>query len=202
MDSGGNVQRVSIHALLAECDLYDTIVSYSASSFNPRTPCGVRPSVIFRTMSLVTVSIHALLAECDFGLMSIPMSSRGFNPRTPCGVRHGSKCRASPPNGFQSTHSLRSATWRRCADTILRKFQSTHSLRSATRWRTHRKFNVDVSIHALLAECDQIPVNRNRLAVCFNPRTPCGVRPYCPGGVAVVAKFVSIHALLAECDGS
>ena len=55
-------------------------------------------------------------------------------------------------------------------------FQSTHSLRSATQV-TYVGGNWDqVSIHALLAECDQdwhVPPPQ---ISGFNPRTPCGVR--------------------------
>ena len=78
---------VSIHALLAECDVLHPPLLSDARSFNPRTPCGVRPaqlstppeSTLFQsTHSLrsatgdnpletieTLVSIHALLAECD-----------------------------------------------------------------------------------------------------------------------------------------
>ena len=55
---------VSIHALLAECDL-----------LHPRNPIAT------------TVSIHALLAECDIRLWLISRLLHSFNPRTPCGVR-------------------------------------------------------------------------------------------------------------------
>ena len=58
------------------------------TSFNPRTPCGVRHYHRTAPVRLLAVSIHALLAECD-------------NPR-----RHINVLRAM----FQSTHSLRSAT--------------------------------------------------------------------------------------------
>ena len=55
-------------------------------------------------------------------------------------------------------------------------FQSTHSLRSATQnWRQF-VYIEDVSIHALLAECDPLTVED------------------------VSGLEVSIHALLAECD--
>ena len=80
-----------------------------------------------------------------------------------------------------------------------------------------------VSIHALLAECD--PLRRRRLfrSGCFNPRTPCGVRLINGGNPGTLKKFqsthslrsatilptgeiatliVSIHALLAECDAT
>ena len=35
--------RVSIHALLAECDFERCIQDWLLNGFNPRTPCGVRP---------------------------------------------------------------------------------------------------------------------------------------------------------------
>ena len=102
-------------------------------------------------------------------------------------------------------------------------FQSTHSLRSATYVRSNSIRVFRVSIHALLAECDLCGGQACAVSDGFNPRTPCGVRHsfgifwHCsmwfqsthslrsatafdddfsrPGGV-------SIHALLAECDAT
>ena len=123
------------------------------------------------------VSIHALLAECD-GFNCLEMEARtGFNPRTPCGVRHG---------GPWPTPSKI-------------KFQSTHSLRSATPPTSTKTISYPVSIHALLAECDSLCHNIARLFPGFNPRTPCGVRPYNLHNFLMLGT-VSIHALLAECD--
>ena len=100
-------------------------------------------------------------------------------------------------------------------------FQSTHSLRSATFCSTYGLLLYDVSIHALLAECDCRLNHTIYSAVCFNPRTPCGVRLFVPpmdcscmmfqsthslrSATAVlttqyIVPSVSIHALLAECD--
>ena len=145
-----------------------------------------------------------------------------FNPRTPCGVRLFSGAVKGDKAAFQSTHSLRSATFFYFVYNILNdKFQSTHSLRSATALRETFNGNGLVSIHALLAECD------NELALFagagggFNPRTPCGVRRLVRFGefstnafqsthslrsatmivsVSPAVVTVSIHALLAECD--
>ena len=83
----GNRDTVSIHALLAECDKPRTTKETLTKSFNPRTPCGVRPIMkgracmptLFqsthslrsatnpgcRMTNCYLVSIHALLAECD-----------------------------------------------------------------------------------------------------------------------------------------
>ena len=100
-------------------------------------------------------------------------------------------------------------------------FQSTHSLRSATTLQSLLFCRINVSIHALLAECDKRRAKRRRSRSCFNPRTPCGVRQSSSGERSLNRKFqsthslrsatrgpghsfhrqgVSIHALLAECD--
>ena len=146
--------RVSIHALLAECDIRLWLISRFLYSFNPRTPCGVRHvlpaladiDMVFQsTHSLrsatawlqwdnaqAPVSIHALLAECDRPIKSKTKNNNSFNPRTPCGVRlHGFPVRV-----------------------VVSMFQSTHSLRSATGPPNFDFSTVKVSIHALLAECD------------------------------------------------
>ena len=147
--------KVSIHALLAECDAHDPQFPHPAFSFQSthslRSATG-RVRYFFRrdefqsTHSLrsatdfvgngrkmLFVSIHALLAECD------RMPGNGL-----------------PANaGFQSTHSLRSATAQvvqrqffqyrfnprtpcgvrlsfKARASMKKRFQSTHSLRSAT----------------------------------------------------------------------
>ena len=146
------------------------------------------------------VSIHALLAECDGRGADEGGRPCGFNPRTPCGVRRY-------PGGVQE---------------LLERFQSTHSLRSATYYDGAADATSMVSIHALLAECDPAGSLSEPGLPGFNPRTPCGVRPLArtspyhpsgfnprtPCGVRLVfwrisfsmLFLVSIHALLAECD--
>ena len=167
---------VSIHALLAECDIGIEIEGAGEGSFNPRTPCGVRQvrldlqddclsfnprtpcgvrhdsdivrlwqAVFQSTHSLRSatnhqrgqapdnkVSIHALLAECDKRKERNKTMITRFNPRTPCGVR---------PASLAPT-------------TLTLQFQSTHSLRSATGTQPKKRNQNNVSIHALLAECD------------------------------------------------
>ena len=96
-----------------------------------------------------------------------------FNPRTPCGVRHAMLSCAGP----------------------CRRFQSTHSLRSATGYCWTRRQGLSVSIHVLLAECDEICNDYKNQQYGFNPRTPCGVRlsdwfSPCPAN-----QFQSTHSL-------
>ena len=192
---------VSIHALLAECDHKRVHRSLYHLSFNPRTPCGVRPSCLYHrylphrfqsthslrsatpdcyfALYVLCVSIHALLAECDPHIMIIDIILDRFNPRTPCGVR-------PMTDGLAISTTL---------------FQSTHSLRSATNKPRNNKLKRKVSIHALLAECDSRKPVEVHEKVGFNPRTPCGVRPVGSADGSYPGA-VSIHALLAECDFS
>ena len=57
---------ISIHALLAESDIYCHCFGTSYSNFYPRSPCGERPGNIGSAgTARPTISIHALLAESD-----------------------------------------------------------------------------------------------------------------------------------------
>ena len=193
--------RVSIHALLAECDRPCQDVIHLPGCFNPRTPCGVRPRYFMDSVKIgLFQSTHSLRS-------ATAAPKKGKKEKT-----------------FQSTHSLRSATngqWRHQGDrpvsihallaecdwqtrrslSGLTRFQSTHSLRSATPEDKTLEYKYNVSIHALLAECDRVRYDGKRrlqavsihalLAECDNGQwRHQGDRP------------VSIHALLAECDGT
>ena len=192
-------RHVSVHALLAECDRPMPAVMCLTGCFNPRTPCGVRhhgcaiesrTGRFQSTHSLRSATHHPLrhmLSIKRFNprtpcgvrrvLASMYIIMIGFNPRTPCGVRRTPVTVTANGTWFQSTHSLRSATFRKddlqfipssfnprtpCGVRQIRYypdyqpqlFQSTHSLRSATNPASHHNPGSQVSIHALLAECD------------------------------------------------
>ena len=123
-----------------------------------------------------SVSIHALLAECDRTWAKAPCGQTCFNPRTPCGVRRLPSAHKTTIALFQSTHSLRSATW------------------AIRHWPPENQ----VSIHALLAECDTIsPQQFSFWAVSIHALlAECDL---CRDNLLCRAA-VSIHALLAECD--
>ena len=127
----------------------------------------------FSLVAFGEVSIHALLAECDRRNNSTNNITMGFNPRTPCGVRPGSMIVSVSPVGFQSTHSLRSAT------------------------KTPSYFVYDdyVSIHALLAECDYTqPACPPRSGVSIHALlAECDILP--TGEIAPLVKFQSTHSL-------
>ena len=113
----------------------------------------------------------------------------GFNPRTPCGVRllpqknfFGFSCfNPRTPCGVRLVKRYHAG--------FLSPFQSTHSLRSATGSGIGSRRRGDVSIHALLAECDRLRFPRALNKLGFNPRTPCGVRPTCLSTTPPVKGF-------------
>ena len=184
--------------------------------FNPRTPCGVRPSALYATA----------------------IGGWHFNPRTPCGVRPRRALAQRPPSVFQSTHPVRGATVSRISGRFWIRFQSTHPVRGATvdviqivnvvvfqsthpvRGATESllpaRSTVGISIHAPRAGCDTVhhcypagmypisihapragcdrqPPQKRALCPNFNPRTPCGVRPCGLRGLTTRLLFQSTH---------
>ena len=123
---------------------------------------------------------------------------------------------------FQSTRPLRGATR---SPSIISKvrilFQSTHPLRGATVRHFYMREIGQISIHAPLAGCDSNRAFPAARPANFNPRPPCGVRPFAMPLISVragfqstrplrgatlisdtgqVYTFISIHAPLAGCD--
>ena len=189
---------VSIHAPHTGCDLLFFIVSTCSSSFNPRTPHGVRLPLILCISLLLLVSIHA--------------------PHTGCDVTQPSK-----PNRrlFQSTHPTRGAT-RFCVGPRTQICVSIHAPHTGCDHITSNPYTPYwVSIHAPHTGCDKTKEHGRNQVCSFNPRTPHGVRltalphprcsacfnPRTPHGVRQRAKFsnavkffVSIHAPHTGCD--
>ena len=146
--------------------------------FNPRIPCGMRPSVKGAYVIPNRVSIHASRVGCD---QSTNASNKtlnqfqsthpvwdateriwngksyveSFNPRIPCGMRPGPFDGGGP-----------------CA-----RFQSTHPVWDATTAFTPPTWATPVSIHASRVGCDP--------QECIDGRLPP----------------VSIHASRVGCDG-
>ena len=126
------LRNISIHALLAESDMYPSQCRTLASDFYPRSPCGERPV-------RATVRTHI---------------RSNFYPRSPCGER-----RVLAPQGkaillFLSTLSLRRATSPHRPAPASVRFLSTLSLRRATVRIVYTTGQFNISIHALLAESD------------------------------------------------
>ena len=78
-------------------------------------------------------------------------------------------------------------------------FQSTHSLRSATGLCLLGRRRMGISIHALLAECDQQKEQERYESREFqSTHSLRSATP--PSSFRVTISVISIHALLAECD--
>ena len=128
-------------------------------NFYPRSPCGERRGWTLNINGPMKISIHALLAESDVALLrrititvdisihallaeSDPPAPprrelyKDFYPRSPCGERQ----RKAGPEGPAKL-----------------PFLSTLSLRRATTGEHFKVVQIDISIHALLAESDASP---------------------------------------------
>ena len=191
--------------------------------FYPRSPCGERLCCGCFVRFRYWISIHALLAESDSPCCRWFEVIHYFYPRSPCGERQVAKRTTDIRPRFLSTLSLRRATSVGFCLDAKAEFLSTLSLRRATvapvlavgregyfyprspcgeRPRTGSTCGggQNISIHALLAESDQLPKQiRERKerflstlslrratagvpAHCkaisyFYPRSPCGERP-------------------------
>ena len=192
--------------------------------FYPRSPCGERQVGQKRFLQKFAISIHALLAESDNNMemrvictrvflstLSLRRATKRqpgnlflihhFYPRSPCGERRLLLLRLLISIlTFLSTLSLRRAT------EIIRKLKlfAYFYPRSPCGERPlaskQNPTQKRISIHALLAESDNISANYHiRVRKNFYPRSPCGERPT---GRILRAKLspISIHALLAESD--
>ena len=78
--------------------------------FNPRAPCGARPSNVISSTPLRRISIHAPHAGRDRGSDRCRCATRYFNPRAPCGARLSDAAFLPRTGRFQSTRPMRGAT--------------------------------------------------------------------------------------------
>ena len=78
---------ISIHALLAESDLFPLLRNLLHHNFYPRSPCGERLNERCKLRRDNRISIHALLAESDNRTNFSREVKTNFYPRSPCGER-------------------------------------------------------------------------------------------------------------------
>ena len=125
-------RKVSIHAPHAGRDRGNRDFYPARIRFNPRAPCGARPSILTRCIprsmfqstrpvrgatamfgrkaQTVAVSIHAPRAGRD-GFLDAPLCfCISFNPRAPCGARQMGYSIVHVEKVFQSTRPVRGAT--------------------------------------------------------------------------------------------
>ena len=218
------IQIISIHALLAESDQPILRAFMPVKNFYPRSPCGERRGECGPDGWCLIISIHALLAESDaytgtampaprrfLSTLSLRRATRQacratprphhFYPRSPCGERRTSPGR---PGGSPRYFYPRSPCGER--HTVVKENTTA----------------ITISIHALLAESDQMTcwlwtpartflstLSLRRATVMplcmrqggndFYPRSPCGER-LIANKPPDSGLLISIHALLAESD--
>ena len=175
-DRGGQVADVAVnistHAPLAGRDARPMAATTASTDFNPRAPCGAR--------------------------RALPLQGRGtryFNPRAPCGAR---RIEGGAGSNFLSYFNPRAPCGAR------------------RHIRGHSRYIPQISTHAPLAGRDVIPnqtglINKEfqptrplRGATArarenepeqrdFNPRAPCGARPFC-GRMAIAWSYFNPRA--------
>ena len=166
--AGNHEIWISIHAPHAGSDADTLPAADIRADFNPRSPCGERRG-----------GCEVYVADDD------------FNPRSPCGERRMLTDTGDGTDAFQSTLPMRGATGRVRGLRCRRRFQSTLPMRGATRSDVYVKTMVPISIHAPHAGSDTLP-QRSRLPwQYFNPRSPCGERPFVHHFQSGVQRFQS-----------
>ena len=125
------------------------------------------------------ISIHVLRVEDDAAGLRPGPGGLDFNPRPPCGGRQSADTAAQKDKKFQSTSSV----WR---TTVLRDLPG------------HLQC---ISIHVLRVEDDPAAQSGRALMGYFNPRPPCGGRPYSHSKRHRAAS-ISIHVLRVEDDAT
>ena len=153
-----------------------TSISTSRRYFYPRSPCGERhmtAGVICITKTfLSTLSLRRATSAEQLRTVSV----KNFYPRSPCGERQGVYFNSFSLNIFLSTLSLRRAT-AACTAIASRSDISIHALLAESDELLAERFcNTLISIHALLAESDPGKIWSTAFAWYFYPRSPCGER--------------------------
>ena len=150
------IDTISIHAPRAGSDQWVSQLAPRDSYFNPRSPCGERLLTTLVLLNRFSISIHAPRAGSD-------QTADFIN------------CIAF---GFQSTLPVRGATWLIPCSSAYSAFQSTLPVRGATKKDVIDVYKTQISIHAPRAGSD----DRRKTSLCkkhnFNPRSPCGERPF------------------------
>ena len=123
--------------------------------FNPRSPCGERPTAVWAIV---------LMAH--------------FNPRSPCGERRDACTSALRTGQFQSTLPVWGATILSISSSSIASYFNPRSPCGERHNLPDPLFRgVSISIHAPRVGSDNDEILRGALLVDFNPRSPCGERP-------------------------
>ena len=191
--------EISIHALLAESDSGSHLRIHRHQNFNPRSPCGERRLLCSLCRHDCGISIHALLAESDCIALSSYTLDIHFNPRSPCGERPPALRLSGASCKFQSTLSLRRATWHKGYNIAVPRISIHALLAESDSIRSIPVVPAAISIHALLAESDGR--DARWLATYTEFQSTLSLRRATALPFSTTPMIcISIHALLAESD--
>ena len=127
-------------------------------------------------------------------------STPDFNPRSPCGERLDDG-QTEAQKAAISIHAPRAGSDLHRAGQRIPGAISIHAPRAGSDGKTReRLWRGEISIHAPRAGSDRRSSARTSATCCyFNPRSPCGERPYALGKVHGIRQ-ISIHAPRAGSD--
>ena len=194
------LKGVSTHAPLAGSDLCRFLIATHDTGFNPRSPCGERPTPAGAAVAINPVSTHAPLAGSDTPRAARFTRTACFNPRSPCGERREPPLGLGCPSGFNPRSPCGErrllARLERSAPLCFNprspcgeRPYKQEKARAATLVSTHAPLagsdlgghdglaHVGVSTHAPLAGSDAVSSCFGHCPLMgFNPRSPCGER--------------------------
>ena len=185
--------RISIHAPRVGRDSKTIRRCRSRSDFNPRAPCGARPTARATSATQRRISIHAPRVGRDCAMRSMMRALRHFNPRAPCGARRRSPPRSSRFANFNPRAPCGARPDASIAPSAPFAFQSTRPVWGATIRFLRLALHMLISIHAPRVGRDTSPTVNPAAMSHFNPRAPCGARP-CADDVLILVAHISIHA--------
>ena len=158
---------------------YRQVQRGEGSDFNPRAPCGARLIIDIYKKPANTISIHAPHAGRDYDGIAIVQEGKYFNPRAPCGARPASPPFCGHEWPFQSTRPMRGATDKAAAASMYGSI-SIHAPHAGRDLRSKPPcLESLISIHAPHAGRDDVGFVFCKQPSDFNPRAPCGARPFC-----------------------
>ena len=151
---------ISIHVPLAGNDHGKGFAARAGGHFNPRSPCGERRK---QASNMVYYSYFNPRSPCGerHEIARVRLSLLHFNPRSPCGERPPAFPMPPAPCGISIHVPL-------AGNDVFNK---------------QSYFSNIISIHVPLAGNDLTPTPCAPVAPHFNPRSPCGERPFCPRSV-------------------
>ena len=202
-------RRISIHTPHAGSDGRRSRTAQSRTDFNPHSPCGERPALIWTSTTNCLFQSTLPMRGATPAFRYVRGCTINFNPHSPCGERlpqrhpHSasgkyfnphSPCGERPPSApvsplrpeFQSTLPMRGATYAVCHAVPRRRgFQSTLPMRGATIAGHRHRAVGHISIHTPHAGSDSWFLTSPKSYGNFNPHSPCGERHYVNVGASL-----------------